>query len=75
MGQPAARMTDNVLQAVPHRHAPIQPVAPVPTPVPHPAIPLMVVKGEVPSSWNSTAQRSRLTRVFWLTVNSNPGQP
>lgn len=42
---PAARMGDQVLQKAPHCHAPIHPAAPVPTPVPHPAIPLSIVKG------------------------------
>ncbi|OMH33784.1 PAAR domain-containing protein [Motiliproteus sp. MSK22-1] len=42
----AARITDNVLQDAPHCHAPIHPPALVPTPVPHPALPLMIVKGE-----------------------------
>ncbi len=46
MGQPAARMTDNVLQDAPHCHAPIHPPAPTPTPVAHPAIPLAIIKGE-----------------------------
>jgi uncharacterized Zn-binding protein involved in type VI secretion len=46
MGLPAARMTDEVLQTVPHCHAPIHPPAPVPTPVPHPGLPLMIVTGE-----------------------------
>lgn len=43
---PAARMTDKVLQSAPHCHAPIHPAAPVPTPVPHPALPLAIIKGE-----------------------------
>lgn len=43
---PAARMTDKVLQGAPHCHAPIHPAAPVPTPVPHPALPLAIIKGE-----------------------------
>jgi uncharacterized Zn-binding protein involved in type VI secretion len=42
---PAARMGDQVLQMSPHCHAPIHPAAPVPTPVPHPAMPLAIVKG------------------------------
>lgn len=46
MGQPAARIGDMVLQTVPHCHAPIHPAAPVPTPVPHPALPLPIVKGQ-----------------------------
>lgn len=43
---PAARIGDNVLQSAPHCHAPIHPAAPVPTPVPHPALPLTIIKGE-----------------------------
>jgi len=45
MGQPAARMNDQVLQAAPHCHAPMHPAAPVPTPAPHPALPLQIIKG------------------------------
>ena len=45
MGNPAARLGDMVKQDAPHCHAPIHPAAPVPTPVPHPAIPLAIVKG------------------------------
>ncbi len=41
----AARIGDNVKQDAPHCHAPIHPAAPVPTPVPHPALPLAIVKG------------------------------
>ena len=43
---PAARMGDMVLQDAPHCHAPIHPPAPVPTAVPHPALPLALIKGE-----------------------------
>ena len=46
MGNPAARMTDLVIQDSPHCHAPIHPPAPVPTPVPHPPLPLSIVKGQ-----------------------------
>jgi len=46
MGNPAARMGDKVLQDSPHCHAPIHPAAPVPTPVPHPALPLDIIKGD-----------------------------
>jgi uncharacterized Zn-binding protein involved in type VI secretion len=42
----AARMGDMVLQAAPHCHAPIHPPAPVPTAVPHPALPLAIIKGQ-----------------------------
>ena len=40
---PAARVGDNVLQQAPHCHAPIHPAALVPTPVPHPAMPLAII--------------------------------
>jgi uncharacterized Zn-binding protein involved in type VI secretion len=46
MGQPAARMGDMALQNGPHCHAPIHPAAPVPTPVPHPPLPVTIIKGE-----------------------------
>ena len=49
MGQPAARITDQVLQTAPHCHAPIHPPAPVPTPVPHPALPLMIIPPGAPT--------------------------
>jgi uncharacterized Zn-binding protein involved in type VI secretion len=45
MSPPAARLGDMVLQSSPHCHAPIHPPALVPTPVPHPALPLNIVKG------------------------------
>ncbi len=41
----AARVGDMIKQDAPHCHAPIHPAAPVPTPVPHPALPLAIVKG------------------------------
>ncbi len=41
----AARVGDNVIQDAPHCHAPIHPPAPTPTAVPHPAMPLAIVKG------------------------------
>jgi len=43
---PAARLGDKVLQQAPHCHAPIHPAAPVPTSVPHPALPLTIIKGD-----------------------------
>ncbi len=46
MGKPAARLSDLVLQDGPHCHAPIHPAAPVPTPAPHPALPLAIIKGQ-----------------------------
>ncbi len=45
MPMPAARMTDQILQQVPHCHAPMHPPAPVPTAVPHPALPLPIITG------------------------------
>jgi len=42
----AARMTDKILQDGPHCHAPIHPAAPVPTPAPHPAMPLTIILGQ-----------------------------
>lgn len=42
----AARIGDKVLQDAPHCHAPIHPAALVPTPTPHPAMPLTIVKGQ-----------------------------
>jgi uncharacterized Zn-binding protein involved in type VI secretion len=41
----AARMGDMVLQDGPHCHANIHPAAPTPTPLPHPAVPLAIIKG------------------------------
>jgi uncharacterized Zn-binding protein involved in type VI secretion len=38
-------MGDMIKQDTPHCHAPIHPAAPVPTPVPHPALPLAITKG------------------------------
>ena len=40
---PAARMTDLAIHDGPHCHAPIHPAAPVPTPVPHPPVPLQIL--------------------------------
>jgi uncharacterized Zn-binding protein involved in type VI secretion len=49
MGQPAARLGDQALQSVPHCHAPIHPAALVPTPVPHPGLPLAIVSPGAPT--------------------------
>jgi len=43
MCPPAARVGDNVIQETPHCHAPIHPAALVPTPVPHPGLPLAII--------------------------------
>ncbi len=45
MGQPAARIGDKVLQSGPHCHAPMHPAALVPTPAPHPPMPLPIISG------------------------------
>ena len=42
----AARVGDMMKQDSPHCHAPIHPAAPVPTPTPHPAMPLAIIKGQ-----------------------------
>lgn len=45
MGLPAVRIGDDVLQDSPHCHAPIHPAALVPTPLPHPPMPLPIITG------------------------------
>ena len=57
---PAARMGDNVLQDAPHCHAPIHPAGPAPTPAPHPAMPLALIKGE-PTVLIGGAAAARMT--------------
>jgi uncharacterized Zn-binding protein involved in type VI secretion len=49
LSPPAARVTDMVLQAIPHCHAPIHPPAPAPTPIPHPGLPLMIIPPGAPT--------------------------
>ena len=49
MGNAAARQTDMIKQDTPHCHAPIHPAAPVPTPVPHPALPLTITSATSPT--------------------------
>ena len=46
MSTPSVRIGDKVLQMSPHCHAPIHPPALVPTPVPHPGLPLAIIKGQ-----------------------------
>jgi uncharacterized Zn-binding protein involved in type VI secretion len=60
MGMPAARMTDNVLQDAPHCHAPIHPPVP-PTPVPHPALPLMIITPCAPTVLINKLPAARVT--------------
>jgi uncharacterized Zn-binding protein involved in type VI secretion len=45
----AARQDDMVKQDTPHCHAPIHPAAPVPTPVPHPGLPLKIQSATSPT--------------------------
>ena len=42
IGQPAARLGDNIIQLTPHCHAPIHPA---PRPMPHAAMPLAIITG------------------------------
>lgn len=43
MGQPAARVGDEVLQSAPHCHSPMHPAAPTATANPHPPMPLAIM--------------------------------
>lgn len=73
---PAARLTDLVLQDAPHCHAPIHPAAPVPTPVPHPAMPLAIIKGQ-PNVLIGTLPAARMTdmTVPCVLAGCVPGGP
>ena len=76
MSKPAARMTDMVLQDAPHCHAPIHPAAPVPTPVPHPCLPLTIIKGEATVLiGNMPAARSTDTTTPCTLPGCVPGGP
>lgn len=61
MGQPAARIGDMVLQTAPHCHAPIHPAALVPTPVPHPALPLALIPPGAPTVLIGGKPAARMT--------------
>lgn len=76
MGNPAARMGDNVLQDNPHCHATIHPPAPVPTPSAHPAIPLAIITG-APTVLigNQPAARVTDTTVICTLPACVPGGP
>jgi len=76
MGNPAARIGDLVLQTAPHCHAPIHPAAPVPTPVPHPAMPLAIISG-APTVLigGSPAARVTDTTMPCLLASCVPGGP
>lgn len=58
----AARIGDKVLQDAPHCHAPIHPAGPVPTPVPHPPMPLAIIKGE-PTVMIGNSPAARVTDI------------
>jgi uncharacterized Zn-binding protein involved in type VI secretion len=78
MGQPAARVGDMVLQEAPHCHAPIHPAALVPTPVPHPALPLPILPPCAPTvtiGGQPAARVSDLTKICTLPgcVPGGPG--
>jgi uncharacterized Zn-binding protein involved in type VI secretion len=75
---PAARLTDMVLQTAPHCHAPIHPAAPVPTPVPHPALPLPIMPPCAPTVMIGglpAARATDMTKICTLIpcVPAGPG--
>lgn len=76
MGLPAARIGDFVLQLGPHCHAPIHPPALVPTPLPHPPMPLAIVSGE-PTVLIGGAPAARMsdTTQPCMLVGCVPGGP
>lgn len=79
MGMPAARVGDQVLQMAPHCHAPIHPAAPVPTPVPHPAMPLVIIPPGAPTvmiGGQPAARMTDMTAPCMLAgcVPAGPGQ-
>ena len=61
----AARMGDMVKQDAPHCHAPIHPAALVPTPVPHPALPLAIIGG-LPTVMIGNMPAARMTDMTIL---------
>ena len=58
----AARMGDMIMQDAPHCHAPIHPAGPVPTAVPHPALPWVIVKG-MPTVLSGNLPAARATDI------------
>jgi uncharacterized Zn-binding protein involved in type VI secretion len=72
----AARMGDLVLQSDPHCHAPIHPAGPVPTAVPHPAMPLPIIKG-MPTVLINNMPAARATDLTQncLLIGCVPGGP
>ncbi len=78
MGQPAARVGDMVLQQAPHCHAPLHPAALVPTPTPHPALPLPIMPPGVPTvliGGKPAAVVTNMTKICTLPgcVPAGPG--
>lgn len=72
----AARLGDQILQDAPHCHAPIHPAALVPTPAPHPAMPLTIIKGQVNVLiGNMPAARATDLSQPCLLVGCVPGGP
>lgn len=73
---PAARIGDLVKQTAPHCHAPIHPAAPVPTPTPHPAMPLAIIKGcPTVLIGGSPAARTTDTTMPCMLIGCVPGGP
>jgi uncharacterized Zn-binding protein involved in type VI secretion len=56
-------MTDKAIHDGPHCHAPIHPAAPVPTPVPHPPVPLDIVLNCVPTVMINNMQAAVVTSM------------
>jgi uncharacterized Zn-binding protein involved in type VI secretion len=61
MGMPAARVGDMIQQQAPHCHAPIHPPAPVPTPLPHPGLPLAIMPPGCPTVLIGNMPAARMT--------------
>ncbi len=59
---PAARLGDLIKQDAPHCHAPIHPAALVPTPAPHPGLPLAIMLGS-PTVLIGTMPAARVTDI------------
>ena len=60
---PAARFSDKVMHDNPHCHAPIHPAGPVPTPMPHPPIPIDIVLKCVPTVMINQLQAAVVTSL------------
>lgn len=77
MAPPAARATDKVLQSGPHCHAPMHPAALVPTPVPHPPMPLPIIPPCCPTVMIANMPAARATDMTQpcLIPGCVPGGP